>query len=243
MRCTSDESCEPSGHCLSSGESSDNGADDSPELLTGVMNSGPMVTSGATTYAQLENALPLNYLNEVNLINNKITNRQLISQLTNSNALSNTSQSTVPSISSLVTTSSALQLMPNTATISSSAKLGTIGTNAKTNQTIHMSHASAQQLLSAGNILLCANGNQITIPTAQSSSNAPTLMYNPTQGLVYATAGVATSAANHSTGTEILINNNTFSHLQQSQQQQQSKTSNQTSGAKRGDGAKKQRMK
>ncbi|XP_054169038.1 serum response factor-like [Oppia nitens] len=261
-----DESCEGAGQ--SSGESSDNGAEDSSEFMTAG------ITPGTATYAQLENALPLNYLNEINA---KLTNRQLISQLNNTNvllnptSLSHTSQSTVPSITSLVTTtpSAALQL-----TSSNTSKLGTIGSNTKPNQTIHnaihMTHASAQQLLSAGNILLCANGSQIALPTGQSSqsstssSTTPTLMYNPTQGLVYATAGTATTAGNtgliteglilnlgqnHTTGnTEVLINNNAFSQIQlqqqqqhHQQQQQQLKSmistgsnSGQTSGAKRG---------
>jgi hypothetical protein len=49
--------------------------------MTNVINNN----SNATTYAQLENALPLNYLTEANLISNKLASRQLISHLNNNN--------------------------------------------------------------------------------------------------------------------------------------------------------------
>ncbi len=76
----SDDSCPPTGQCPSSGDTSDNGSD-SPESMTNVINNN----SSATTYAQLENALPLNYLTEANLISNKLASRQLISHLNNNN--------------------------------------------------------------------------------------------------------------------------------------------------------------
>ncbi len=76
----SDDSCPPTGQCPSSGDTSDNGSD-SPESMTNVINNN----SNATTYAQLENALPLNYLTEANLISNKLASRQLISHLNNNN--------------------------------------------------------------------------------------------------------------------------------------------------------------
>lgn len=226
----SDDSCPPSGQCPSSDRSSDNGSD-SPELMTNVIN------NSATTYAQLENALPLNYLTEANLISNKLASRQLISQLTNNNVLSSSSSVSNSSSSTSSVTSSAA--MKNSGTISSASKLGTINSN-KSNNTIHntitslptMSHTSAQQLLNAGNILLCANGNQLSLPShssqtsTSSPSSTPTLMYNPTQGVVYATASGGPNSSlitdglilnlgqNHSNGTEFLINNNTFSQLQ-----------------------------
>ena len=123
----------------------------------------------------------------------------------------------------------------------------------KTNQTLNqtlqampqLSHQSAQQLLSAGNcsghvitllimtvitgnILFCTNSGQLTLPSAQSSqssTSSPTLMYNPTQGVVYATAGGASAnglltdglilnlGQNQSNGTEFLLNQNVFSQV------------------------------
>lgn len=80
----------------------------------------------------------------------------------------------------------------------------------------------------SGNILLCTNGGQLTLPgpqTSQSSTSSPTLMYNPTQGVVYATAGTASANSlladglilnlgqNQSTGAEFLLNNNVFSQV------------------------------
>jgi hypothetical protein len=234
----SDDSCPPTGQCPSSGDTSDNGSD-SPESMTNVINNN----SSATTYAQLENALPLNYLTEANLISNKLASRQLISHLNNNNNVLSSSSSVSNSSSSLINSSAT---MTNSGTINSSSKLGTNARNKSNNNnntTIHntitslptMSHSSAQQLLNAGNILLCANGSQLALPpqssqtsssTTSTSTTTPTLMYNPTQGVVYATASggpnnslltdglILNLGQNHNNGTEFLINNNTFSQIQ-----------------------------
>lgn len=74
-------------------------------------------------------------------------------------------------------------------------------------------------------MIFCSNGQQLTLPSVNQSSQSspststPTLMYNPTQGLVYATSGTGSAGSlladglilnlgqNHSTGAEFLINN------------------------------------
>ncbi len=81
---------------------------------------------------------------------------------------------------------------------------------------------------------MCANGSQLALPpqssqtsssTTSTSTTTPTLMYNPTQGVVYATASggpnnslltdglILNLGQNHNNGTEFLINNNTFSQV------------------------------